>query len=87
MIGALYLSSANPAREASTGETGLYRAVKWLDDIKCAPLKTSGILDIIRQAKTSSLNLKMPLYIFDFGETDSIQDVFNKYFDNMSGYE
>jgi len=44
LIGALYLSSTNPERERQSGETGLYRTMKWLDNIKCLPLKTSGIL-------------------------------------------
>ena len=47
MIGALFLSASNPQREEQSGETGLYRAFRWLDQIKCIPLKTSGILDII----------------------------------------
>ena len=64
MIGALYLTAANPVREAQTGETGLLRAAKWLDDIRCAPLKTSGILDILGRVKSSSLDLRMPLYLF-----------------------
>lgn len=48
LIGALYLSSTNPYREAQTGETGLYRAMKWLSDIKCVPLETGGILNSIK---------------------------------------
>ena len=48
LIGALYLSATNPEREAATRETGLYRAMRWLDDIKCVPLRSSGVLEIIK---------------------------------------
>jgi hypothetical protein len=64
MIGALFLSSTNPLREAKCDETGLYRTMKWLNDIKCIPLKTSGILDMVKKFKKSSLELKIPLYLF-----------------------
>lgn len=57
MIGALFLSSSNPSRELKSGETGLYRVFRWLDDIKCVPLKSSGILDKVKDIKTSSLDL------------------------------
>lgn len=87
MIGALYLTAANPIREQKTGETGLYRACKWLSDIKCLPLQTSGILDIVKSIKTSSLNLKTPLYEFKFSEYDSIVDVYGKYFEVMPKWD
>ena len=48
LIGAIYLSSTSPTREAQTGETGLYRAMKWLSDIKCVPLEAAGVLDSIK---------------------------------------
>lgn len=45
LTGAIYLSATNKEREQQSCETGLYRAMRWLNDIKCVPLKTSGILD------------------------------------------
>jgi len=44
LIGALFLTASNPKREQLTGQTGLYRAFCWLNDINCIPLKTSGIM-------------------------------------------
>jgi hypothetical protein len=87
MIGALYLTAANPMRESKTGETGLYRACKWLNDIKCLPLKTSGILNIFKSIKTSSLNLKTPLYEYNFNEFDTIRNVYDKYFEVMPKWD
>lgn len=87
LIGALYLSATNPHRESKTGETGLYRAMRWLDDIKCVPLGASGILDMVKQVKTSSLDLRMPLWSLRFHEHDKFSDVFRKYFAVLPKYE
>jgi hypothetical protein len=87
MIGALFLSSSNPIREQKCGEIGLYRAMRWLSDIKCVPLRTSGILDKIKNVKSSTLNLTMPLYRLKFHERDSIRDVYSKYFSILADYE
>jgi hypothetical protein len=62
LIGALYLSATNPTREATHGETGLYRAMRWMDEVRCIPLKSAGILPLMKDVKTSSLDLKIPLY-------------------------
>jgi hypothetical protein len=45
MTGALFLSASNPARELKCQQSGLYRSIKWLNDINCLPLQTSGILE------------------------------------------
>jgi len=45
LIGALFLTASNPDREKKSGETGLYRAVEWLAEIKCLPLKEAEVLD------------------------------------------
>jgi hypothetical protein len=81
------LSATSPQREARTGETGLYRAMKWLSDIKCVPLATSGILDSIKQIENSNLDLKMPLYKLKFDGFDKINDVYGKYLDILPEYE
>jgi len=57
LIGALFLTSTNPLKEKEYDETGLYRTMRWLDDIKCLPLKTSGILKQMKSVKTSTLDL------------------------------
>ena len=57
LIGALFISSTNPQREKECGETGLYRTLRWLDDIKCVPLKASGILKQIKSVKSSTMDL------------------------------
>lgn len=80
LIGALYLTSSYPERELQTGVTGLYRAMTWLNDIKCVPLKTAGIMEKIRMIKQSSLDLKVPIKDFNFDQFDKIEDVFSKYF-------
>ena len=87
MIGALYLSATNEYREEKTGETGLYRAFRWLDSIKCIPLKASGILAQVRGIKQSNLGLTMPLYQLNFGEFDRITDVYTKYLGILPQYE
>lgn len=48
LTGALFLTASNPTRERRSGVSGLYRAIKWLNDIKCLPLETAGILKILR---------------------------------------
>lgn len=45
LIGAIFLTASNPEREKKSGETGLYRAVRWLAEIKCLPLKEAEVLD------------------------------------------
>ena len=70
LIGALYLTSSHPERESKTGETGLFRAMTWLSDIKCVPLKTAGIMDKIKLIKESSLDLKVPIKKFKFDQFD-----------------
>ena len=87
MIGALFLTATNPNREYLTGETGLYRSFKWLDDIRCLPLKTSGILKQISKVKESTLNIKIPLYELNFNEFDTIRGVYDKYFLALTKYE
>ena len=87
MIGALFLTSTNPEKEKETGETGLYRTMRWLDAIKCVPLKTSGILKQIQTFKTSTLDLKIPLNLFQFDQFDKIDDVYRKYLSVLPGYE
>ena len=87
MIGALFLSATNAEREKKCGETGLYRAFRWLDAIKCVPLKTSGILKNVKQFKESTLNLKIPLWKLKFSEFDKIKDVYAKYFAVIPEYE
>ena len=66
MIGALFLTASNPMIEKKTKQTGLYRAFKWLSDIKCVPLRTSGILDRVKQYELSTLDLNYPLYKFGY---------------------
>ena len=87
LIGAIYLSATSPQRESRTGETGLYRAMKWLSDIKCVPLETSGILNSIKEIENSNLDLKMPLYKLKFDGFDKINDVYGKYLDVLPEYE
>lgn len=81
------MTASTPKREAESGVTGLYRAMKWLDDIKCVPLKASGILQQVARIKTSSLNLQVPLWKLQFSQSDHIQDVFMKYAHSIQGYE
>ena len=61
--------------------------MKWLSDIKCVPLETSGILNSIKEIENSNLDLKMPLYKLKFDGFDKINDVYDKYLDVLPEYE
>jgi hypothetical protein len=57
MTGALFLSASNPIRESRNQQSGLYRSIKWLNDINCLPLQTGGILEKLSQTHSSTFDL------------------------------
>mmetsp|Transcript_12898 Transcript_12898/g.19989 ORF Transcript_12898/g.19989 Transcript_12898/m.19989 type:complete len:454 (-) Transcript_12898:711-2072(-) len=87
MIGAIFLTASNPIVEKLRGESGLYRATKWLSDISCVPLKTAGLLETFSGVKSSTMGLDYDLYKFGFSQFDRISDVYKRYFRVLREYE
>ncbi len=71
LIGALFLTASNPDREKNSGETGLYRVVRWLAEIKFLPLNEEDVLDKFKKFSESTLNLSVSLNKFEFDKSDS----------------
>ena len=87
LTGALFLSAIDPKRQQLHGENGLYRAIKWLNDIDCLPLQLAGILPKIRSIQQPTLNLEaIPLSEYKFHQSDRIRDVYGKYFATQMGH-